>query len=137
VRLPSQGRSVAGAHHAEHGYHERKRQAELQCDGEAQVSGDDHHAVGACMCEVQQIIVEEGMDHPLIGRPVSDEMGFVASQHLGSVRDKFHLHDFSHIGEELLDMKKQPLSALSTLVLKPTGVPEFIDDLPNVLPLAN
>jgi hypothetical protein len=55
-----------------------------------------------CMRGVRQIIVEEDTDHPLIGRPVLDEMGFVASQHLDSVRDKFHLHDFSHIGEELL-----------------------------------
>jgi hypothetical protein len=47
---------------------------------------------------VRQIIVEEDMDHPLIGRPVLDEMGFVASQHLDSVRDRLHLHDFSHIG---------------------------------------
>jgi hypothetical protein len=60
-----------------------------------------------CMRGVRQIIVEEDMDHPLIGRPVLDEMGFVASQHLDSVRDKFHLHDFSHIGEELLDVGKQ------------------------------
>jgi hypothetical protein len=52
-----------------------------------------------CMRGVRQIIVEEDMDHPLIGRPVLDEMGFLASQHLDSVRDKFHLHDFSHIGE--------------------------------------
>jgi hypothetical protein len=37
------------------------------------------------------------MVHPLIGRPVLDEMDIVASQHLDSVRDKFHLHDFSHI----------------------------------------
>jgi hypothetical protein len=59
-----------------------------------------------CMRGVRQIIVEEDTDHPLIGRPVLDEMGFVASQHLDSVRDKFHLHDFSHIGEELLEMKK-------------------------------
>jgi hypothetical protein len=60
---------------------------------------------------VRQIIVEEDMDHPLIGRPVLNEMGFVASQHLDSVRDKFHLHDFSHIDEELLNMGKQHLSA--------------------------
>jgi hypothetical protein len=33
---------------------------------------------------VRQIIVEEDMDHPLIGRPVLDEMGFVTSQHLDS-----------------------------------------------------
>jgi hypothetical protein len=59
-----------------------------------------------CMRGVRQIIVEENMDHPLIGRPVIDEMGFVASQHLDSVRDKFHLHDFSHIGKELLGMDK-------------------------------
>jgi hypothetical protein len=66
-----------------------------------------------CMRGVRQFIVEEDMDHPLIGRPVLDEAGFVASQHLDSVRDKFHLHDFSHIEEELLDMGKQPLGALS------------------------
>jgi hypothetical protein len=59
-----------------------------------------------CMRGVRQIIVEEDMDHPLIGRPVLDEMGFVESQYLDSVRDKFHLHDFSHVGEELLDMAK-------------------------------
>jgi hypothetical protein len=63
-----------------------------------------------CMRGVRQIVVEEDMDHPLIGRPVLDEMGFVASQHLNSVRDKFHLHDFSHIGEELLEVDKKPLS---------------------------
>jgi hypothetical protein len=65
-----------------------------------------------CMRGVRQIIVEEDMDHPLIGRPVLEEMGFVASQHLDTIRDKFHLHDFSHIGEELLDMGKQHLRAL-------------------------
>jgi hypothetical protein len=86
-----------------------------------------------CMRGVQKIIVEEDIDHPLIGRPVLDEMGFVASQHLDSVRDKFHLHDSSHIGEELLKMYKQPLGVLSKLLLKPAGIPEFIEDLPNVL----
>jgi hypothetical protein len=70
-----------------------------------------------CMRGVRQIIVEEYMDHPLIGRPVLDEMGFVGSQHLDSVRDKFHLHDFSHIGEELLDIGRQPSRALSKLLL--------------------
>jgi hypothetical protein len=75
-------------------------------------------------------IVKEDMDHPLIERPVLDEMGFVASQHLDSVRDKFHLHDFSHIGEEPLDMGKQPLGALSKLLLMPADIPEFIEDLP-------
>jgi hypothetical protein len=89
-----------------------------------------------CMRIVRQIIVEEDMDHPLIGRPVLDEMGFVASQHLGSVRDKFHLHDFSHIGEKLLDMGKQPLGALSKLLLKPADISEFIGNLPDVLTLA-
>jgi hypothetical protein len=62
-----------------------------------------------CMHGVRQIIVEEDMDHPLIGRPVLDEMGLVESQHLNSVRDKLHLHDFSHIREVLLEMGKQPL----------------------------
>jgi hypothetical protein len=85
---------------------------------------------------VRQIIVEEDMDHPLIGRPVLDEMGFVESQHLDSVRDKFHLHDFSHIVEKLLEMGKQPLGALLKLLLMPAVIPEFIEDLPNVLPLA-
>jgi hypothetical protein len=76
------------------------------------------------------------MDHPLIGRPVLDEMDFVASQHLDSVRDKFYLHDFSHIGEELLEMGNQPLSALSKLLLMPADIPEFIEDLPDELALA-
>jgi hypothetical protein len=89
-----------------------------------------------CMRGVRQIIVGEDMDHPLIGRPVLDEMGFVASQHLDSVRDEFHLHDFSLIGEELLEMGKQPLGALSKLLLMPADIPEFIEDLPDVLALA-
>jgi hypothetical protein len=61
-----------------------------------------------CIRGVRQIIVEEEMDYPLIGRPVLDEIRFVASQHLDSVGDKFDLHDFSHIDEELLVMGKQP-----------------------------
>jgi hypothetical protein len=86
-----------------------------------------------CMRGVRQVIVEEDMDHPMIGRPVIGEMGFVASQHLDSVRDKFHLHDFSYIGEELLEMGKQPFGALSKLLLMPADSPEFIEDLPDVL----
>jgi hypothetical protein len=85
---------------------------------------------------VRQIIVEEDMDHSLIGRPVLDEMGFVASQHLDSVRDQFHLHDLSHIGDELLKMSKQPMGALSKLLLMPADILEFIEDLPDVLTLA-
>jgi hypothetical protein len=76
------------------------------------------------------------MDHPLIGRPVLYEMGFVASHHLDSVRDKFHLQDFSHIGEELLNMAKLLLGALSKLLLMPADIPGFIEDLPDVLTLA-
>jgi hypothetical protein len=78
-----------------------------------------------CMRGVRQIIVREDMDHPLIGRPVLDEMGFVASQHLDSVRVKFHLHDFSHIGVVLLGMGKQPLGALSKLLLMLADIAEF------------
>jgi hypothetical protein len=52
------------------------------------------------------------------------------------VRDKFHLHDISQIGKGLLDMGKQPLGALSKLLLKPADIPDLIEDLPNVLPLA-
>jgi hypothetical protein len=85
---------------------------------------------------VRQIIVEEDMDHPLLGRPVLDEMGFVASQHLDSVRDKFHLHDFSHIGEELFGMGKQPFGLPVKQLLKPADIPDFIEDLPDVLALA-
>jgi hypothetical protein len=62
-----------------------------------------------CMRGVRQIIVEDEMNHPLIGRPVLDEMDFVASQHLDSVRDKFHMHDFSNISEELLENGKASL----------------------------
>jgi hypothetical protein len=76
------------------------------------------------------------MDHALIKRPVVDEMNFVASQHLDSVRDKLHLDNFSHIDEELLDIGKQDLGALSKLLLKPADILESIKDFPNVLPLA-
>jgi hypothetical protein len=79
------------------------------------------------------------MDHPLIARPVLDEMGFVASQHLDSVWDKFHLRDFSNISdicEELFNMKKKSLGALSKLLLMHADILEFIEDLSNVLPLA-
>jgi hypothetical protein len=71
---------VTGAHHAEHAYPGRKRQAEVQCDGDAHVAVTITTPSGQfCMRGVRQIIVEEEMDHPLIGRPVLDEMGFVAS----------------------------------------------------------
>jgi hypothetical protein len=63
-------------------------------------------------------------------------MGFVASQHLESVRDKFHLHYFSHIGEKLLRIGKQPLGALPKLLLMPADIQELNEDLPDVLPLA-
>jgi hypothetical protein len=33
-------------------------------------------------------------------------------------------------------MGKQPSGALSNLLLKPADIPEFIEDLPDVLPLA-
>jgi hypothetical protein len=85
---------------------------------------------------VRLIIVEEELGHPLIGWPVLDEMGFVASQHLDSVRDKFCLHDFSHINSEVLKMGKQPSGALSKLLLKPADISEFIEDFLDVLPLA-
>jgi hypothetical protein len=88
-----------------------------------------------CMRGMRQIIVEEDMDHPLIGRPDLDEMGFVASQHLDSVRDKLHLHDFSHIGEELFKMGKQHAGALSKLLIMPADIPVFIEDLPDGLKL--
>jgi hypothetical protein len=86
--------------------------------------------------EGRRIIFEEDTDHPLIERPVLNEMGFVASQHLDSARDKFHLHYFSLIGEELLEIGKQPLGALSKLLLMPADIPEFIEDLPDVITLA-
>jgi hypothetical protein len=85
---------------------------------------------------VRQIIVEEDMDHPLIGRPVLDEKGLAESQHLDSVRDIIHLQNFFNIGEELVDMGKQHLGALSKLLLMPADIPEFIEDLLNVPPLA-
>jgi hypothetical protein len=49
-----------------------------------------------------------------------------------SVRDKLHLHDFSHIGEVLLDMEKKPFGALSKLLLKIADILEFIQDLQDV-----
>jgi hypothetical protein len=60
----------------------------------------------------------------------------VASQCLDSVRDKIHRQDFSHLDEELFDTGKQPLGALSKLLLKPADISGFIEDLSNVLILA-
>jgi hypothetical protein len=65
------------------------------------------------------------------GRKIS----FVASQHLDSARDKFQLHDFRHICEEILDMGKQLSGAMSRLLVMPAGIPESIEDLPYMLPL--
>jgi hypothetical protein len=56
---------------------------------------------------------------------------------MDSVRDKFHLHDFSHIDEELLEIFMQPSGALSTLPLKPADIQKLIDDLSNFIPLVN
>jgi hypothetical protein len=109
----------------------------VQRTRDAHVSGDNNFAVGPlCMRGVQQTIIEDDTDHPLIERSVLDETDFVASQHLDSVRDKFHLPDFSHIDEEIFEMGKQPLGVLSKLLLKPADIPEFIEDLPNMQTLA-
>jgi hypothetical protein len=62
-------------------------------------------------------------------------MGFVASQHLDSVRDKFHLQDCSQIGEGILYMVKKLLGAPSKLLLKPAGISKSIEHFPNVLQL--
>jgi hypothetical protein len=45
--IPTQDRGGSRAHHAEHGYQGRKRQAGVQCKRYAHVSGDHHYAVGA------------------------------------------------------------------------------------------
>jgi hypothetical protein len=111
--ISSQGKGFAGPYHAKQWYQGRKRQTEMQCDRNAYVAGDDHHAVGPpCMRGVRQMIVEGDMEHPLTSRPVLDEMAFVTSQFLDPVRDKFRLHDFSHIGEKLMEMRRQPSGAL-------------------------
>jgi hypothetical protein len=41
-----------------------------------------------------------------------------------------------HIDEKLLKIDKKPPGALSKLLLKPADIPESIEDLPDVLPLA-
>jgi hypothetical protein len=63
-------------------------------------------------------------------------MGFVASQHLDTLREKLHLHDFSRIGEDLLEIKTQPSAALSKLLLKPADIPELMKHFQDVIPLA-
>jgi hypothetical protein len=109
----------------------------VQCNGDAYVNGDDHHSVGASMHAWRaHIIVEGEIHHPLTAKPVLDEMGFVASQHLDSERDKFHLHDFSHNSEEVLDTSKHPSGGLSNLLLKTADILELTDDLPDVIPVA-
>jgi hypothetical protein len=56
-------------------------------------------------------------------------MDFAAIQHLDSARDKFHLHVFNHIDEDLLGMGRYFSGVLSKLLLKPTDIPESIEDL--------
>jgi hypothetical protein len=58
------------------------------------------------------------------------------STEVSSLSAHNNLHDFSHIGEELLEMGKHPLGALPKLLLMPAVIPEFIEDLPDVLALA-
>jgi hypothetical protein len=81
-----------------------------------------------CMRGLLQVIVEEDMDNHITGCPALDEMGFAADQHLAPVRDSFHLYDFSHVGQELIEIGKKPLGALSRLLLKPAVSPAVIED---------
>jgi hypothetical protein len=60
----------------------------------------------------------------------------VTNQHLDSVRDNFHLHVFSHIGEELLEVGKQSPGVVSKKLLEPAHIPELIEDLSDVIPRA-
>jgi hypothetical protein len=62
--------------------------------------------------------------------------GYRGKSTFGLCTSKFHLHEFSQIGEELLEIDKQPLGALSKLLLMTADIPEFIEDLPNGLTLA-
>jgi hypothetical protein len=55
---------------------------------------------------------------------------------MDSIRDKFHLHDFSRIGEEILEMGKQSSGTISKHLLKPADIPEYFEDSPDVLTLA-
>jgi hypothetical protein len=50
---------------------------------------------------VRNNIVEEKVYGPFLGRSVLDEKEFAASQHLDSLRNKFQMHEYSHIGEEI------------------------------------
>jgi hypothetical protein len=59
----------------------------------------------------------------------------MASQHLDSVQDKFHLHNFSHSGKELLEIGKQYSGALSKHILKPADITELVEGLPDVIPV--
>jgi hypothetical protein len=54
-----------------------------------------------CLIGVRNIIVEEKVYGPFLGRSVLDEKEFAASQHLDSLRNKFQMHEYSHIGEEI------------------------------------
>jgi hypothetical protein len=62
--------------------------------------------------------------------------GFRGNSASGLCAGQLHLQDSSHIGEEILDMGKQPLGAQSKLLLMPADIPEFIEDLPDALTLA-
>jgi hypothetical protein len=74
-----------------------------------------------------------GMSHVLDDNVAPENCG--GRRKFGETED-IALLDFSHIGEELLEMGKQPLGALSKLLLLPAAIPEFIKDLADVLALA-
>jgi hypothetical protein len=76
----------------------------------------------------RQVILEEGLDIPIIGRPALDEIGFSAAQHFSAVRDTYNMHEFSHVSQELTEMADKPTGALARLLLKPTGSPSEIKD---------
>jgi hypothetical protein len=103
----------------------------LQCDGDAYVGGDYHHSVGA-LVHVWSAIdhFEEKMDHPLIRRPVLDEMGFVRV-------NIWTLYGTNSIYMNSVTLARSAYSgSLSKLLLEPANIPEFIEDLPDVVPLA-
>jgi hypothetical protein len=110
----------------------------VQRPRDAHVSGENHYAIGA------SVHAWSATDHcrrrygPSVDRKASlgrDRFRGKPASGL-CTGQKFHLHDFSHIGEEILEIDKQPLRALSKLLLMPADIPEFIEDLLNVLALA-
>jgi hypothetical protein len=111
----------------------------VKCDGDAHVSGDSHHAVGASVNAWSVTDHRRRRYGPSVDRKAGlGRDGYRGKSASGLCTGQIspaRLQPHWRVAEELLEMGKQPLGALSKLLLMPADIPELIEDLPDVLAL--